>query len=304
VWPAGVVYFADGNPIRTDVRGAGGETIAWVTGAGHEGPAVPDNLAARFPRVSGSLPEIALLHASVEGSANLVAHDRYAPCSKGDLEGKGYDYWALGHVHRREALLASPPAHYPGSVLGLDRTETGEKGALLVEVRRGEEPRVLFRPTAPVAWREMDIDAAKIGSVESLRQIIAEKMRYETIGSGALLVARLRGASPLADSLGGEEERSRLESEFKDELGLAYLSLRTEDLRRAIDVGKARVGPIAAALDLAASLRDGKEPFDAILRSDLAASVAGEARESTERLRRLLEGADEEIVFRMWRERS
>ena len=29
-----------------------------------------------------------------------MGHDTYAPCSLKDLQDKGYDYWALGHIHQ------------------------------------------------------------------------------------------------------------------------------------------------------------------------------------------------------------
>lgn len=55
----------------------------------------------------------------------------------------GYDYLALGHIHRRQRL--SPRAYYSGSPLPISFDEPAEHGVLLVELEKGEEPRVDFR---------------------------------------------------------------------------------------------------------------------------------------------------------------
>ncbi|MFH1679965.1 MAG: metallophosphoesterase [Candidatus Eisenbacteria bacterium] len=299
-WPEGTTVFADGDPARHEVRTPDGDLVAWVTGAGHEGPAVEKNLAARFPAASGPLPEIALLHASVEGAGSLEAHDRYAPCAPRDLRGKGYDYWALGHVHKRGSPLADPPAHYPGSLLGLDRTETGEKGVLLVEVCRGAGARVEFRPTAPVLWEEAAVDAAGAATLEALRTLLHTRIVSAGHGEGVLLTIELEGVSPLKRDLEHGEGAADLAGDLAEETGLAFLAVRTGRLRRAVDRDGARVGPLGAALDLIAALREGKEPYDAVL-PELARPLPVDAAERDRYLRSLLEGAEEDLVDRMRR---
>ena len=64
-------------------------------------------------------------------------------CSLSELTAKGYDYWALGHVHRRESVNGSshPRVEYPGNLQGRHIRETGAKGCLLVSDRqRRSEP--------------------------------------------------------------------------------------------------------------------------------------------------------------------
>ena len=57
--------------------------------------------------------------------------------------GTGYDYLALGHIHRRQQL--SDQAHYSGSPLPISFDEPAEHGVLVVELTKGKAPRVDFR---------------------------------------------------------------------------------------------------------------------------------------------------------------
>ncbi|TFH42733.1 MAG: DNA repair exonuclease, partial [Lysobacterales bacterium] len=60
---------------------------------------VSDNLALTYPEPIGGAFNIGVLHTGLGG---MGGHANYAPCSLGDLVSKGYDYWALGHVHHGE----------------------------------------------------------------------------------------------------------------------------------------------------------------------------------------------------------
>ncbi len=58
--------------------------------------ATTDDLAARYPDAVRGAFNIGLLHTCLDGREG---HDRYAPTSLETMRAKGYDYWALGHVH-------------------------------------------------------------------------------------------------------------------------------------------------------------------------------------------------------------
>ncbi|MFM1987542.1 MAG: hypothetical protein RJA99_499 [Pseudomonadota bacterium] len=98
--------------------------------------AVPEDLAAGYPAPVAGCFNIGVLHTSLGGYA---AHDRYAPTTLDTLRARGYDYWALGHVHAREVLQAAGPRIvYCGNLQGRHAGETGPKGCELVEVVAGE----------------------------------------------------------------------------------------------------------------------------------------------------------------------
>ncbi len=303
-WPENVILFQTGRPERRPVVDRSGRTVAHVTGAGHESPAVGENLAARFPAADSSLPEIALLHANVEGSAASGAHERYAPCGTSDLEGKGYDYWALGHIHKREIFGTNPPACYPGSLQGLTRRETGEKGVVVVEVESGMPPSIDFRSTAPVTREEIHVDVGSAGTVAALRERVLSEISGAGRGGPIVLTIFLTGRSALFDELRDREELAAIERGLILDTDLSGLSIRTDRLTRSVEPEKARVGSIETMLDLLEALREGREPFDPVVPEDLANIAAREKDGRADYLLSLLDGMEEEIVHRMWEEES
>jgi DNA repair exonuclease SbcCD nuclease subunit len=109
-----------------------GELLGHVYGVSYPAATVTENLALRFPAAPEGPFSIAMLHANVGVHAE---HAAYSPCRREDLESRAFDYWALGHVHKRETLRPSRPVvHYPGNTQGLHMKEVGPRGATLVEV--------------------------------------------------------------------------------------------------------------------------------------------------------------------------
>ncbi|MEY4577554.1 MAG: hypothetical protein RL701_2257, partial [Pseudomonadota bacterium] len=93
--------------------------------------AVTENLVASYPERVPALLNIGLLHTSITGR---TGHEPYAPYTFDDLRSKGYDYWALGHVHTTEIVNRDEPwVVFPGNLQGRHARETGVKGAMLIE---------------------------------------------------------------------------------------------------------------------------------------------------------------------------
>ncbi|EAC9872633.1 exonuclease SbcCD subunit D [Listeria monocytogenes] len=94
---------------------------------------------------------IALLHGSeVSGSEE---HDVYAPFRVQEISKKGFDYWALGHIHKRQLLAESPSIYYPGNIQGRNRKESGEKGASIITLSEASTT-IDFIGTSPIIWEE------------------------------------------------------------------------------------------------------------------------------------------------------
>ena len=56
-----------------------------------------DNLVDEYPPAVPGMLNVGLLHTSLDG---LEGHSRYAPCTVNQLRSRGYQYWALGHIHQ------------------------------------------------------------------------------------------------------------------------------------------------------------------------------------------------------------
>ncbi|CAK1236719.1 DNA repair exonuclease [Fructobacillus cardui] len=83
--------------------------------------------------------------------------EKYAAFSLSDMVAKGYDYWALGHIHVRQILHRNPVVAYSGNLQGLNRNEDGEKGFFLVSDQDGQGLLPEFYPVAPVLWQRIQM---------------------------------------------------------------------------------------------------------------------------------------------------
>ena len=96
--------------------------------------AVEEDLVPSYPPPVPDFFNIGMLHTSLNGR---IGHDTYAPTDLTTLTAKGYDYWALGHVHAREVVSEAPRVVFPGNLQGRNANETGAKGCELVTVEAG-----------------------------------------------------------------------------------------------------------------------------------------------------------------------
>ena len=166
--------------------------------------AVDENFALTYPAAVPGWFNIGVLHTSATGHA---AHATYAPCSIQDLAGRGYDYWALGHVHDYAELSRDPWIVFPGNLQGRSIRECGEKGAVAVQVVDGQV-RALRRLVVDRArFCETRIDLAGISEERAAHAAIEEGLRpLGREASGRLLAVRVRlaGATPLHDRLAAD----------------------------------------------------------------------------------------------------
>lgn len=135
-----------------------------VHGQSFSKSALTDNLAARYPEPLTGYFNIGLLHTSLTGREG---HENYAPCSVEDLQNRGYDYWALGHVHRAEVVSEDPPIVFPGCIQGRHIRETGIKGCVLVTVEEGLPTEIEERTLDVIRWEEISVDLSDADSQQT-----------------------------------------------------------------------------------------------------------------------------------------
>ncbi len=205
--PANVRVFSTRHPETALLESAG---VA-IHGQGFAHAAVADDLSAAYPPAVPHLWNIGLLHTSLDGRPG---HAAYAPATIDGLRSRGYQYWALGHVHQREVVAAEPWIVYPGNLQGRHIRETGGKGATLVTVDDLGVARLEHRDLDVFRWAVCAVDLAGAASEGEMLDRVRGGLEGELArAAGRPLAARLRlhGASPLHAGLTGDADRWREE---------------------------------------------------------------------------------------------
>ena len=157
-----------------------------VTGVSYAEWHTTENLAVKLKGSSEAFT-IGVVHCSVREVADS---DEYAPCRTDDLIGRGVDYWALGHIHRRTVVReANPAVVYPGNIQGRNPRETGEKGCYIVDVK-GDEVSTEFLPTQEILWLDAVADISGLNDLNSL----LKPLRFP---KGSIVSLTIRGRGPL-----------------------------------------------------------------------------------------------------------
>lgn len=149
-----------------------------------------ENFVPDYPDPIVDAFNIGVLHTALEGYAE---HASYAPCTLVELVNKGYQYWALGHVHSSQVLHRDPHVVFPGNLQGRTIRETGVKGAMLVTVDDGRVQALDALPLDVVRWVRVEVDAtglATAGAVEDRAHAAMEVACRDETG-GRPLAARV-----------------------------------------------------------------------------------------------------------------
>ena len=235
-----------------------------VHGQSYPRKVVSENLARAFPAPRVERFNIGLLHCNVAGSSG---HENYAPCSLDDLVVKGYDYWALGHVHEGRVLSERPHVAYPGNTQGRHIKETGPRGVLVGEVKDGALMTLDQEPMDVVRWEQIEIDATGVGDVEDLLDAVREAaIVARNFADGRPLMVRLKvsGRSVIHPQLAAatDDVRQRVR-EVLGTLGSVFLERLILEVKSAAD---------------ATSSPDEAHPLEDMIRSVLADWCEKDAR--------------------------
>jgi DNA repair exonuclease SbcCD nuclease subunit len=182
-----------------------------VHGQGFATPAVLDDLSAGYPLPLDGYVNVGLLHTSADGRPG---HERYAPSRPDRLAEQGYDYWALGHVHQREILVADPPVVFSGCLQGRHAREAGPRGATMVHVAADGKVSLEEHVLDHVRWVVCEVDASDADDDNDVYGLVSNELRRVASACGDRLVAarvQLRGASHAHATLVRDHERVHYE---------------------------------------------------------------------------------------------
>ena len=176
---------------------SGGFTVA-IQGLSFAKPEALESLLPRFQPPREGAVNIGLMHTSLAGAPG---HDPYAPCSPADLDATGFDYWALGHIHKRSATRGRCVVVMPGMPQGRDIGESGPKSVTLATVADDRTIHVEERLTSVAQFESVPVDLTGVADWRGmLAKITAALQRARQTVPSEHFVARLHltGHTPLA----------------------------------------------------------------------------------------------------------
>ena len=200
-------------------------------GQGFADRAASDNLAAAYPAPVAGWFNIGVLHTSLTGRP---PHAPYAPCSPEELANRGYDYWALGHVHAFEIVSREPAIVFPGNIQGRSIRETGDKGAVIVTVEDGHVAAIDRLLVDEARWGSLTVDvtgAASLSDVLAAVRPAVEGAARDAEGRLLALRLSLSGATELRRELVADRAR------FADEIQAACHRIHPDIWLEKLDLG-------------------------------------------------------------------
>jgi len=122
--------------------------------------------SALLSQLDPDLPTVLVAHGTVQGAvwgserSILLGNDTILPTAL--IKNSAFDYVALGHIHKHQAIGDSPPAVYSGSLERIDFGEEDEpKGFVVVDIRKDG-----------TAWQFVELPARRFVTVD----VIADTM--------------------------------------------------------------------------------------------------------------------------------
>lgn len=189
-------------------------------------------------------------------------HSPYCPVTAAQVRESGLDYLALGHIHSCGSFRAGDTlCAWPGCPMGRGWDETGEKGALIVDVDKTVSVLPVSLPLPVFYEYSLRINRNALEALETVLPPTESPNLYRVTltGSGKVDLNRLKrhfahlGYLELRDET--EQERDPFEYAGEDSLRGVYFRLLGEKLVEAPEQEEI----IRLAASLSARLLDGKE---------------------------------------------
>ncbi|MGF6176266.1 metallophosphoesterase family protein [Ensifer sp. 4252] len=208
------VFGANAEAVAVD-QGAGYFPVA-VHGLSFAKPHAPQSLLRHYALPISGAVNIGIMHTSLGGSEK---HDLYAPCSVGDLQQSGFQYWALGHIHKRSVVAdGSSAIVMAGMPQGRDINEDGPKSVSLVTIADDRSVTVEERHTSVAQFERLVVDVSEASDWnEMVGQVSRQLETLRSTVNTDHLVARiqLHGPTPLAWRIRRDLDLLRTEMETR-----------------------------------------------------------------------------------------
>lgn len=174
--------------------------------------ATTENLAQTYPDPVPGMFNIGVLHTALGVHST---HANYAPCTIDELYAKGYQYWALGHVHEYQMWQGPATVVFPGNLQGRHIRETGPRGAVLVTADETGVQKVERLFVDVLRWHGVNVDASGCNSMADVVRAISKELEAIVESSPPTMPSAVRvtitGKTPVHGELFGMEAQLRAE---------------------------------------------------------------------------------------------
>lgn len=178
-----------------------------ICGQGYPTRSTTEDLSQAYPQGDPQVFNIGMLHTCLDGKPG---HEPYAPCTVDGLRSKGYQYWALGHIHKREVVCQDPWIVFPGNIQGRHIRETGTKGCTLVAVENREVSTIEHCELDVMRWSNCRVDVTDCDSTDAIYDQVRKNLQsIMDAAEGRPVAVRLmlHGNNSVHSELHAERER-------------------------------------------------------------------------------------------------
>lgn len=128
-------------------------------------------------------PNILIIHGNIDGST--IEDMQYNSMSKKMLQEKGFNYVALGHIHKKDYNTEeNQKIVYPGSTISLGFDELGEHGMIVGDLEKNKlETQFIKLDDKQFTKRELNVDSiySKEELIEKINELEIEENNYVEI---------------------------------------------------------------------------------------------------------------------------
>ena len=133
--------------------------------------------------------------------ADVGGKSRYCPIAVSDIANSGFDYVALGHIHKGGELKTAGKTYYAycGCPEGRSFDECGIKGAFLADMSKtgGKlSAKFVFKRFGKRRYKTITLDITGVSSQDGFFERLRDAIKREGFGSDVLLRVRLTGRIP------------------------------------------------------------------------------------------------------------
>lgn len=306
-WPDNVYIFKEDKIEIIEVKNDNNDVKYKIISCGHKTNNEGRNLVKKFPYKEGASPHIGLLHTMVTNVKGAEKHDRYLPCSKEDLVARQYDYWALGHIHKRQKICEEKEIYYPGNIQGRNPKETGRKGGILININVNGNISTEFKTLSTIQWHTLKIkELEDIKTYSELKEHIVFKIENfiqnnNLINRELILRVELEGRAYLKNELIVEENIEEIALDIALDLDLLDLEIKTDDLLGVLDVKEYEEGDhvLSVVLKLLENFEENEDLLNRLIDIHLVKKGIRKKDNKIDYIRQLLNGLDEAAVSYM-----